>query len=186
MRCGREASGTGLGMDHFFYLGSILHSSGRSYPDLLYRIEIASASMNSMSYVWASTKLSLATNMFTKAVLYQFSFSSSSSDIIHCALNFWHRCRPVPDASLPHRMSDDVGNRSVRDLQCALKLQTWCENLDQRNDRVLPYAIISSSCASSNVQSSTFDDDNENENESVDNVVNNDEAYIVARTINAY
>jgi len=65
------------GVDHFCYMGSILHSLGRSFPDLLRRIGIGSPrmnTMNSMSRIWSCTKISLATSCeSTKPTLNQFS-----------------------------------------------------------------------------------------------------------------
>jgi len=57
------------GVDHVCYLGSILHSSRHSFPDLLRRIRITSTSLNSMSRVWSRFKLSLATKLRHQTVL---------------------------------------------------------------------------------------------------------------------
>jgi len=48
---------------HFCYLGSVQDSDGRSYPDILRRIGIASSQMNSLSRVWSHRKLSLSTKL---------------------------------------------------------------------------------------------------------------------------
>lgn len=50
-------------VDQFCYLGSIIDSSGRCRPDVIRRLGIACASMNSLSKVWSSSRLSIETKL---------------------------------------------------------------------------------------------------------------------------